>query len=273
MCVDCNLSEEFTVKEGVHQGSCLSPYCSSSQFWKPKSFLQDVPGKTCMQMTWWSSLNHWRNWMRSWSSGRLTWKERDFRSSWAKPRSWYLGLDVLKRSSKNLCAMCLKGISTNSIFCGGCSTRNAVLFLALWSLIRCKQCTGQARPVYGRPMTEVTVGQEKLQVVPPFCYLRDCLSSGGHCELASITTCHVAWDKFNELLPVLTSHVFPIASRWIWRIYIHQERHAPSKWNPGPNLIWFVSPAMQWPSYDLLDVQCHHQGPSQLTRSSGGDAA
>ena len=56
-----------------------APYWSW-RFWKPspKSFVQDVPGKTCMGMTWWSSLTRWSNYNRSWSSGRLTWKERDF---------------------------------------------------------------------------------------------------------------------------------------------------------------------------------------------------
>ena len=51
-------------------------YCSS-RFWKPfpKSFVQDVPGKACMQMTWSASLNRWRNCLRSWSSGSLAWKE------------------------------------------------------------------------------------------------------------------------------------------------------------------------------------------------------
>ena len=37
--------------------------------------------------------------------------------------------------------------------------------------VRCKRCTGQARPVDGRPITEVTVGREKLEVVPSFCNL------------------------------------------------------------------------------------------------------
>ena len=41
----------------------------------------------------------------------------------------------------------------------------------------------------------------------------------------------------------------------------------------GPNLIRPASHATQWLGYDLLDVQCHHQGPSQLTRSHGEDAA
>ena len=45
---------------------------------------------------------------------------------------------------------------------------------------------------HGRPMTEVTVGWEKLEVVPYFCYLGDCLFSGGSCELDTITRCGVA---------------------------------------------------------------------------------
>ena len=62
-------------------------------------------------------------------------------------------------------------------------------------------------------MTEATVGRDKLEVVPSFCCPRDCLSWYGSCELASITRCHVAWGKFSELWPILTSHWFPTASR------------------------------------------------------------
>ena len=73
-----------------------APYCTN-QFWKtcPQSFIQDFHGKTCMQMTWSSSLNRWRNCKRSWSFGRLTRKARDFGSTWAKPRSWYLGQGLM----------------------------------------------------------------------------------------------------------------------------------------------------------------------------------
>ena len=54
-------------------------------------------------------------------------------------------------------------------------------------------------------MKKVIVSQEMLEVVPCFCHLGDCLSSGGGCGLATITRCRVAWGKFNEFLPVLTS--------------------------------------------------------------------
>ena len=61
-------------------------------FWKPsaKSLIEDVPWETYLQVTWSSSLNRLGNYKRRWSSGRLSWKERDFGSTWAKPRSWYM---------------------------------------------------------------------------------------------------------------------------------------------------------------------------------------
>ena len=54
---------------------------------------------------------------------------------------------------------------------------------------------------------------EKLEVVSPFCYLGDCWSSGGGCKLASVTRCHFARGKFNELLPIPTSCSFPITPK------------------------------------------------------------
>ena len=88
-----------SLHENAKSRVCVCCNLSSSQFWKPspRSFVHDVPGKTYMQMTW-SLLNRWRNYNRSWSSGRPAWKERDFGSTWAKPRSWYLGL----------CSMCFR---------------------------------------------------------------------------------------------------------------------------------------------------------------------
>ena len=49
-----------------------------------------------------------------------------------------LGLDVLQKSSKDPCGMCLKGVLTNSIFCGIYSvgsTRDAEVSLVFGHLI------------------------------------------------------------------------------------------------------------------------------------------
>ena len=39
-----------------------------------------------------------------------------------------------------------------------------------------------------------------------FCYLGDMLSAGGGCEIMVTTSVKTAWEKFRELLTVLTSH-------------------------------------------------------------------
>ena len=64
---------------------------------------------------------------------------------------------------------------------------------------------GNARPIDGRPQSEVQVGPDKLEVVASFCYLGDMLSAGGGCEMAVTTRVKTTWKKFRELLPVLTS--------------------------------------------------------------------
>ena len=73
-----------------------APYCSS-WFWKPssKNFIQDVPVKTKYPDDLVIIINRWMNCKRNWSSGRPTWKEMSFGSTWAKPRSWHLGWDLM----------------------------------------------------------------------------------------------------------------------------------------------------------------------------------
>ena len=46
---------------------------------------------------------------------------------------------------------------------------------------------GNARPIDGRPQSEVQVGPDKLEVIASFCYLGDMLSAGGGCEMAVTT--------------------------------------------------------------------------------------
>ncbi|RUS73530.1 hypothetical protein EGW08_018715 [Elysia chlorotica] len=70
---------------------------------------------------------------------------------------------------------------------------------------KCSRCQGTARPIDGRPQSEVQVGSDKLDVVASFCYLGDMLSAAGGCDLATTTRVKTAWKKFKELLPVLLS--------------------------------------------------------------------
>ena len=79
---------------------------------------------------------------------------------------------------------------------------------------------GNARPIDGRPQIEAQV----RQVVASFCYLGDMLSAGGGCEMAVTTRVKTAWNKFRELLPVLTSL---LQDQWPCVQLLRAERHTP----------------------------------------------
>ena len=85
---------------------------------------------------------------------------------------------------------------------------------------------GNARPIDGRPQSEVQVGPDKLEVVASFCYLGDTLSAGGGCEMAVTTRVKTPWKKFRELLPVLTSRHL-LQDPWPCVQLLRAERHAP----------------------------------------------
>ena len=101
-------------------------------------------------------------------------------------------------------------VGNNSIYCNGCKLWVHKKCSGLQRLTpnpdyRCARCMGNARPIDGRPQSEVQVGPDKLEVVASFCYLGDMLSAGGGCEMAVTIRVKTVWKKFRELLPVLTS--------------------------------------------------------------------
>ena len=128
-----------------------------------------------------------------------------------------IDLDVLKKSGKYPCGVCLTGVGrTNAIPCDGCERwvnkkcSGIKGHLLHESEFTCARCLGTARAIDGRQSLEVEVGNE---VVPEFCYLGDMLSAGGGCELAAITRCKCAWGKFRQLLPLLTNRQVPLLTR------------------------------------------------------------
>ena len=105
-----------------------------------------------------------------------------------------INLDVLKKSGKYLCGVCQSGVgSSNAIFCGGCKRWVRKKCSGIKGPLRpdpdpefrCARCLGTARAIDERDVSEVEVGNEKLEVVPEFCYLGDMLSAGGGCEVAA----------------------------------------------------------------------------------------
>ena len=119
------------------------------------------------------------------------------------------GLDLLLSSRRVSCAVCAlewAGTEFSATAARTGCTRNAVgSCLAKDPNYRCTQCQGTARPLDSRPLREVQVGPDKLEVVASFCYLGDVLSATDGCELTTTTRVKATWKKFKELLPVLSS--------------------------------------------------------------------
>ena len=151
----------------------------------------------------------------------------------AKLRSWYLGRELMRsRGPTNTPAPCVsrKSAQTPS---SGCSSWIHMRYSDISGTLkpdftlRCQRCTGQARPIDGRLMTEVIVRRGNIEVVSSFCYLGNC--SGGSCEFVSITRYRVDWDNpTSSCLFSYPAH-FPLL-QWLSLQLVRQERHASETW-------------------------------------------
>ena len=127
------------------------------------------------------------------------------------------GLDTIKPSGKYPCSLCRKG--RYSIFCTSCDpwvhkkcSGIKGRFVDIPEF-KCHRYLGLARPIDGRPVGHVSVRDQKLEVVESFVYLGDGISPNGVCEVSTIARIRSAWEKFRELLPLLTNQAIPLKSR------------------------------------------------------------
>ena len=224
--VGTEYSDVFSVGVGVHQGSVLSPLlfiivleALSREFrtgcpWE-LLYADDlvVMAETVEELS--EKVEGWKNGM----------EEKGLRVNMRKTQCMVSGqqLDMLSKSGKYPCSVCLTGTGSNAILCGNCSSWVHKKCSGIKGTLvadpdyKCPRCLGTARPIDGRPIKEVDVDGEKLEVVAQFCYLGDMLSSGGGCDLAATVRCKTAWGKFRELLPILTNRHLPLPTRG--RIY------------------------------------------------------
>ena len=118
-----------------------APYCSS-RFWKPspKSFVQDVPGNTLYADDLVIITESLEELQQKLILRKTNMEGKGFGSTWAKPRSWYLGRgSVCFRSLAKTPVVCVSRASAQIPFSVVVvpvgSTRNVVASLAVWSLM------------------------------------------------------------------------------------------------------------------------------------------
>ena len=215
-------SDEFDVKVGVHQGSVLSPLLFIIVL---EALLLDFRTSCPWELLYADDLSIIDTSLEALKERLDRWKssmeEKGLRVNMGKTKVMIAGpnLNLLRKTGKHPCSVCLSGTGSNSILythCLGwvhkkCSGLKGPLKAN--PHFKCLRCAGVARPIDGRPLTEVGTGDDKLEVVTDFCYLGDMLSSGGGCELAAGTRCKTAWKQIRELLPILTNKHISTATR------------------------------------------------------------
>ena len=113
-------------------------------------------------------------------------------------------------SSKFPCGVCNKGVGNNSIKCNFCGfwvqkcCTNIKGPLKPDPNFKCKKCRGEVSNATVPDMEPVIINGEEIQKVSSFCYLGDFIGQRGGCFDATTARIRSAWNKFRDLLPILT---------------------------------------------------------------------
>ena len=123
--VGCNPSEDFGVKMGVHQGFNLSPLLfimvleTLSPEFRTGCPWENLYANDLVIIT--ESLKELQHKLIPWNTNM---EGKGLRVNMDKTKVLISGpgLDGLQKYDREPCGVCLKGVGTNSILCGGCSS-------------------------------------------------------------------------------------------------------------------------------------------------------
>ena len=108
------------------------------------------------------------------------------------------------------CWVCSKGVSNNSLQCTSCQKwvhkKCSGIKGSMPEVAKSFICRGCLNPVTSGVRTSVDIGaRAKLGLVDKFCYLGDMRSVDGDADAAVEARIRIGWNKFRQLVPLLTS--------------------------------------------------------------------
>ncbi len=209
---DDGITEEFEVGVGVHQGSALSPLLFI--------IVMDRVSKRVRGGLPWEllyaddlvlmaqSLDELRDRLNKWKGDM---EAKGMRVNMGKTKVMWTGGEARRDYGvKFPCAVCDKGVGSNSIMCETCGrwthkkcsgVKGCLGRVIHFECSRCsKGMAGEGESVSDRLEIEPGVFLER---VGKFCYLGEMLGEEGGAELAVASRVGKAWGKFNTLAPLL----------------------------------------------------------------------
>jgi len=77
---------------------------------------------------------------------------------------------------------------------------------SMYKVMKSFICRGCSNPVTSTGHTNMDIGASaNLEVVDKFCYLDNILSVDGDADAAVKARIHIGWNKFRQLVPLLTN--------------------------------------------------------------------
>ena len=173
-------SEEFGVAVGVHQGSVLSPLLFIIVLEAlSREFRTGCPWELLYADDLMISADSMEELLVKLKTWKTEMEKKGLRVNMGKTKIMVSGmdLDLLKKSGKDPCGVCQKGVGSNAIFCGGCLCWIHKKCSGIKGPLRpdpdfrCARCLGMAWPIDGRTVKEMKVDDDTLQMclgqVPP----------------------------------------------------------------------------------------------------------
>jgi len=118
---------------------------------------------------------------------------------------------VTQKAVRWPCGACGRGVGSNSLQCTSCKKWvhrkcSGIKGSMYKVIIKLFICRGGVNPETGTGCTSVDIGGDaNLELVDKFSYLGDMLSVNGDADAAVETRIRIGWNKFRQLVPLLTN--------------------------------------------------------------------